>query len=57
MSFIQELHLNFLKTNTNEVPEEEIQLIIQSLFQQQFHHIVRFGRNFRKFEQYAFLVL
>ena len=47
MSFIQELHLNFLKTNANEVPEEEIQLIIQSLFQQQFHHIIRFGRNFR----------
>ena len=50
MSFIQGLHLNFLKTNTNEVPKEEIQLIIQSLVQQQFHHIIRFRRYFRELE-------
>ena len=48
MFFIQELHLNFLKTNANEVPEKDFQLLFQSLFQQQFHHIVRFGRDFRE---------
>ena len=28
-----------------------------SLFQQQFHHIVRLGRNLREFQQYPFVIL
>ena len=54
---IQELHRKPLNANANEVPEKESQLLFQSLFQQQFHHIVRFGRDFWELEQYALLVL